>query len=49
MKEKLFQSIADSVIKKLSEADSEDSIQFYSDFGMWLDGVAKNYFNIYLN
>ncbi len=49
MKEKLFQSIADFVIKQLSQAESEDAIQFYSDFGMWLDRVAINMFGIYLN
>lgn len=49
MKEKLFQSVADLVIRKLSEAESEDAIQFYSDFGLWLNRVAINTFGIYLN
>lgn len=48
MKEKVLQKIADFIIEQLSKADSEDIIQFYSDFGMWLDRIAINTFEIYL-
>lgn len=49
MKRKILQSLADFTINKLESANDEDVIQFYLKFGYWLNGVAVNYFDIYLD
>ena len=49
MKQRFLQSLADFTINKLAQANDEDTIKVYVDFGHWLDNLAINYFDIYLD
>ena len=49
MKRKLFQAIANSIIKKLEKCDNDYTFDLYYELGMWLDSVCINYFDIYLD
>jgi hypothetical protein len=46
---KPLQYLADSVIREMEKTSNEDLIEFYYEFGIWLDGIAINWFKIYLN
>lgn len=48
MKRKLLQSVADFILRKINKAESEDAIQFYYEFGIWIDRLAIDYFDISL-
>ncbi len=49
MKTKILQSIADSILRGLENAGTNEAAEFYYEFGMWFDMVCINYFDIYLN
>lgn len=45
----LLQRIANSVISKMETTTNPDVFEFYYEFGIWLDGMAIDYFGIYLD
>ena len=49
MKQRLFQSIADFIIKKISTTDIPEVADFYLEVGFWFDGFCIDTFNIYLD
>lgn len=48
MKVKILQSIADSIIRGLSETKHDDIAEFYYKIGIWFDGFCIQYFDVYL-
>ena len=49
MKNKVLQSIADGIIKKLANASNDDMFNFYLEIGMWYDNFCVNTFDLYLD
>lgn len=49
MKKKLLQKIADSLISRLEKSTDEETFNFYMEMALWLDLIAINQYNIYLD
>lgn len=44
----LLQKFADSIINKMEKTTNEELIEFYYEFGMFINNVSIKYFKIYL-
>lgn len=49
MIQKLFQKIANWIIIQMDSTTDENILYFYYDFGIWLDRLCVDYFDIYLD
>jgi hypothetical protein len=49
MKKRILQKIADRFISKIENSSDEETFNFYMEMALWLDLIAINHYDIYLD
>jgi hypothetical protein len=49
MKNKILQSIGNSILRGLEKTNNDEFARAYYDLGMWYDNFCIRYFNVYLD